>query len=50
MISDSEREAIKRSVDRLDVASWRPLDDRERDLLRRALGDQLPHDGDERAS
>lgn len=37
MISDLDRAAITAAVDTLDVESWRPLDDAERDLVRRAL-------------
>lgn len=42
MISAADRAAIDAAVAALDVDSWAPLSDAERDLVSRALGPAVP--------
>lgn len=36
-MTEAERAEIERAADQVDVSGWAPLDDRERDLVSRAL-------------
>lgn len=36
-LTDADRAAIDEALDAMDIDAWRPLDDTERGLIRRAL-------------
>lgn len=41
-MTETDRAAIQAAIDELDVSSWAPLTDAERDLVRRALAPVEP--------